>query len=132
MSITGTVDATGAATWTAERVLALAPDAGSQRAAGGLGRDEAAVHPQRSLLVRALGTGALPVEADLALRTALPGDRYLLCSDGLSAVVDRDTLHNALGTPAEPQAVVRRLIELAYEHGAPDNIACVVADVVAA
>jgi len=53
---------------------------------GGLGRDEAAVHPQRSLLVRALGTGALPVEADLALRTALPGDRYLLCSDGLSAV----------------------------------------------
>jgi serine/threonine protein phosphatase PrpC len=58
---------------------------------GKLDRDEAAAHPQRALLVRALG-GGQHVEADLALRTALPGDRYLLCSDGLSAVVDRAAL----------------------------------------
>jgi PPM family protein phosphatase len=97
---------------------------------GKLGRDEAAVHPQRALLARAIGGGD-QVEADLALRTALPGDRYLLCSDGLSAVVDRESLHQALAEAGDPEQTVRRLIELAYAHGAPDNIACVVADVVA-
>ena len=51
-------------------------------------RDQAAAHPRRALLMRALGTGTPGVEADLALRTALPGDRYLLCSDGLSAGVN--------------------------------------------
>jgi len=88
---------------------------------------EAAAHPRRALLTRALGAGPQPVEADLALRTALPGDRYLLCSDGLSAVVDRGSLRQALGAD-DPESAARRLIELAYEAGAPDNIACVVAD----
>ena len=68
---------------------------------------------------------------DLALRTALIGDRYLLCSDGLSAVVDRGELHAALSVSAEPEQVAGRLIDLAYAHGGPDNIACVVADAVA-
>jgi serine/threonine protein phosphatase PrpC len=94
---------------------------------GNLDPDQAAAHPQRALLVRALGAGQ-PVEADLALRTALPGDRYLLCSDGLSAVADRPTLHSTLNTPADPEHTVQQLIELAHTHGAPDNIACVVAD----
>lgn len=98
---------------------------------GKLGRHESATHPQRSLLVRALGEGSGQVEADLALRTALVGDRYLLCSDGLSAVVDRGTLHAALGAPADPEDAVQGLIDLAYARGAPDNIACVVADAVA-
>ena len=79
--------------------------------------------------MRALGAGGGPVEADLALRTALPGDRYLLCSDGLHAVVGRDALHGALTEQADPDQAVDRLIELAYTAGAPDNIACVVADV---
>ncbi|MCU7726157.1 MerR family transcriptional regulator [Actinoplanes sp. KI2] len=95
---------------------------------GRLSPSEAAGHPQRALLTRALGAGPQPVEADLALRTALPGDRYLLCSDGLSAVVERASLREALDL-AEPEAAVRRLIEAAYEAGAPDNIACVVAHV---
>ena len=98
---------------------------------GKLSPDEAASHPERALLVRALGAGAGQVEADLALRTALVGDRYLLCSDGLSAVVDRGALHAALSVSAEPEQVAGRLIDLAYAHGAPDNIACVVADAVA-
>jgi serine/threonine protein phosphatase PrpC len=97
---------------------------------GRLGPEEAAMHRQRALLVRALGAGGQQVEADLALRTALAGDRYLLCSDGLSAVVDRAALHTALGEAADPEQVVERLIELAYGEGAPDNIACVVADIV--
>ncbi|NJP34517.1 MerR family transcriptional regulator [Micromonospora thermarum] len=99
---------------------------------GTLGADEAATHPQRALLVRALGAGGTAVEADLALRTAVVGDRYLLCSDGLSAVVDRAELAATLGAAGDPGDAMDRLTELAYEHGAPDNIACVVADVVAA
>ncbi|GAA2191659.1 MerR family transcriptional regulator [Micromonospora lupini] len=97
---------------------------------GRLDRDAAGAHPQRALLVRALGGGE-QVEADLALRTALPGDRYLLCSDGLWAVVDRAALFATLRAAADPQRAVRDLIDAARAAGAPDNIACVVADVVA-
>ena len=99
--------------------------------AGKLDPAQAAAHPQRALLARALGAGG-PVEADLALRTAVVGDRYLLCSDGLSAVVDRAAVHTALQTAGDPEQTVQRLIDLAHASGAPDNIACVVADVVAA
>ncbi|MEU4474909.1 MerR family transcriptional regulator [Micromonospora sp. NPDC023888] len=98
---------------------------------GRLDRDQAAAHPQRAVLVRALG-GGQQVEADLALRTALPGDRYLLCSDGLSAVVDRADLLSTLSAATDPEQAVRTLIGLAEAAGAPDNIACVVADTVAA
>lgn len=100
--------------------------------AGKLDRAQAAAHPQRALLVRALGAGGDEVEADLALRTALPGDRYLLCSDGLSTVVDRDALQAALTESGDPDRAVQRLLDLAHAGGAPDNIACVVADFVAA
>ncbi|TDC35199.1 MerR family transcriptional regulator [Micromonospora sp. 15K316] len=97
---------------------------------GKLSLDQAAIHPRRALLTRALG-GNQPVEADLALRTALADDRYLLCTDGLSAVVDRRDLHTALAEAGEPEPTAQRLIDLAYAAGAPDNIACIVADVVA-
>ncbi|NES14512.1 MULTISPECIES: MerR family transcriptional regulator [Micromonospora] len=102
----------------------------SQVDQGRLTPAEAAAHPQRALLSRALGAGA-PVEADLALRTALVGDRYLLCSDGLSAVVGPAALQAALAGADDPESAVGRLVDLAYAEGAPDNIACVVADVVA-
>jgi serine/threonine protein phosphatase PrpC len=98
--------------------------------AGNLDREQAAAHPQRALLVRALGTGS-PVEPDLALRTALAGDRYLLCSDGLSVVVNRTALQTTLTATSEPQQTVQRLMELAEAEGAPDNVACIVADFVA-
>ena len=98
---------------------------------GKLDRDEAASHPQRALLVRALGAGGNQVEADLALRTALVGDRYLLCSDGLSSVVDRAAIHAALSVAADPEQAVQQLIDHAYAQGSPDNIACVIGDVVA-
>jgi PPM family protein phosphatase len=99
---------------------------------GKLSHNEAATHPQRALLVRALGAAGQQVEADLALRTALAGDRYLLCSDGLCTVLDRQTLHTALNAGAAPEQTLQRLIDLAYAAGAPDNIACVVADIVSA
>ncbi|MBM2616115.1 MerR family transcriptional regulator [Actinoplanes sp. LDG1-06] len=90
---------------------------------GRLSPDEAAGHERRALLVRALGAGD-GVEADLALRTALPGDRYLLCSDGLHTVVPRADLQAALVAAAGPQQVVDRLVTAAREAGATDNIAC--------
>ncbi|GAA1792990.1 MerR family transcriptional regulator [Luedemannella flava] len=97
---------------------------------GQLSADEAASHPQRALLVQALtGTGAIGAP-DLSLHEAVAGDRYLLCSDGVSAVVPRDALRGALAAGDGPEAVVDELVRLAYGAGAPDNIACVVADVV--
>ena len=55
--------------------------------------EEAASHPQRSMLLRALD-GSGEVDPDLSLREAQVGDRYLLCSDGLSAVVTAETMHH--------------------------------------
>ncbi|QSB13136.1 MerR family transcriptional regulator [Natronosporangium hydrolyticum] len=104
----------------------------SQVEHGKLDPREAAAHPRRALLTRALGAGGSPVEVDLALRTAVAGDRYLLCSDGLAAVVDRSALHAALAADVDPEPTAARLVELAYAAGAPDNVACVVADVAAA
>jgi protein phosphatase len=96
---------------------------------GRISPDEAATHPQRSLLLRALD-GSSDVEPDLSLYEAKVGDRYLLCSDGLSGVVSEQTLHRTLATVAEPDDAVRQLIELAIKGGGPDNITCIVADVV--
>jgi serine/threonine protein phosphatase PrpC len=96
--------------------------------AGKLTPAEAAAHPQRALLTRALGAGGDDVEADVSVRTAVAGDRYLLCSDGLHAVVDHDALRATLVDAATAEEAVRRLVEAAEGAGAPDNIACVVAD----
>jgi serine/threonine protein phosphatase PrpC len=96
---------------------------------GRLSPAEAASHPQRSLLLRALQGGG-GVAADLQLHEARLGDRYLLCSDGLSAVVPSEAVHHALTSIPDPDDVVRRLVELANESGGPDNVTCVIADVV--
>jgi PPM family protein phosphatase len=90
---------------------------------GKLAASEVAGHPQRALLVRALGWGD-GVEADLALRTVVAGDRYLLCSDGLHTVVPRETLQSVLTSASAPDEAVEQLIAAAREAGAPDNIAC--------
>jgi len=66
---------------------------------------------------------------DLTVRELAPGDRYLLCSDGLSGVVDEETIAGVLETETDPAAAVSRLIGLATERGGPDNITLVIADV---
>jgi len=96
---------------------------------GRISPDEAATHPQRSLLLRALD-GTSEAEPDLSIREARLGDRYLLCSDGLSGVVSEETLHRTLAAVAEPEDAVLQLVELAIRGGGPDNITCIVADVV--
>ncbi len=96
---------------------------------GRITQEEAASHPQRSILLRALD-GSGEVDPDLQDREAQLGDRYLLCSDGLSTVVSAETLHHTLSTIDDPEDVVRQLIDLANRGGGPDNITCVVADVI--
>src|SRR5580698_1992378 len=96
---------------------------------GRISADDVSTHPQRSLLLRALD-GRSIAEPDLSVHEAQPGDRYLLCSDGLSGVVSDETLRDTLASIAEPEAVTRQLIELALLGGGPDNITCIVADVI--
>jgi serine/threonine protein phosphatase PrpC len=94
---------------------------------GRLTEEEASSHPQRSLILHALN-GA-DVEPDLSIREVRIGDRYLLCSDGLSDVVSPDTLLEALQLP-DPHESADRLVELALRAGGPDNVTCIVADVI--
>lgn len=89
--------------------------------------EEAHSHPQRSLIMRAL-TGH-DVEPALNIREAQVGDRYLLCSDGLSDPVSTETIREALQIPDVDESALR-LIELALRSGGPDNVTVVVADIV--
>ncbi|MDT0267138.1 protein phosphatase 2C domain-containing protein [Streptomyces sp. DSM 44915] len=95
---------------------------------GRITEEEATTHPQRSLLMRALGS-ADRIEADLSIREVRAGDRYLVCSDGLSGVVSLETMRDTMIAQAVPQDTVRELIELALRGGGPDNITCIIADV---
>jgi len=90
--------------------------------------EEALTHPRRSVLMRALSTDH-PPEPDLDRVEIHAGDRFLLCSDGVTAVLDDEALREQTAT-GEPEEVVARLIELANERGGPDNITAIVADVV--
>jgi len=96
---------------------------------GRISADDVSTHPQRSLLLRALD-GRSAAEPDLSVHDAQVGDRYLLCSDGLSGVVSDETLRDTMADIEDPEAVTRQLIELALHGGGPDNITCIVADVV--
>ena len=91
--------------------------------------EEATTHPQRSLVTRALD-GRAGLELDLSVHDARVGDRYLLCSDGLTGPVPSlSALASALGG-GPPQEAVDRLVSLALRGGGPDNITVLVADVV--
>jgi protein phosphatase len=97
---------------------------------GRLSPAQAATHPNRSLVMRALQSGT-DSEPDLSVLEAQAGDRYLLCSDGLSDVVtSEETLRDTLIQITDRNQVVEQLINLALRGGGPDNITCIVADVV--
>ena len=90
--------------------------------------DEANTHPQRSWITNALD-GRPDIELDLSIRDVRVGDRYLVCSDGLSSYVSEQTIAEALGS-GDPQAACDQLVDLALRAGGLDNITCIVADIV--
>ena len=97
---------------------------------GRLTREQARQHPQRSVLLRVLGDAEGEVQLDESIREAVPGDRWLLCSDGLSGPVSAETIKDVLGGVADPGAAADELIDLAERAGGPDNITAVVFDVI--
>lgn len=98
---------------------------------GRITEEEASTHPQRSVVTRVL-TGSEGDEPDLGAREARLGDRYLLCSDGLSGFVALDTIEEILAGGTPPGRAAEDLVSLAMRAGAPDNVTVVVADVVEA
>ncbi|WP_018217830.1 PP2C family protein-serine/threonine phosphatase [Salinispora vitiensis] len=93
---------------------------------GRISAEEASSHPQRSLLTRALD--GRDIDAEYSVRQVLAGDRYLICSDGLSGVVSAETIVETMREYADPQQCVERLVQLALRGGGPDNITVIVAD----
>ena len=98
---------------------------------GKITEGEVSSHPQRFLLLQALD-GQHDFEPDLQFHDARSGDRYLLSSDGLHATVAADAIARVLVEVADPDQAAADLIKLAMDGGAPDNVTCIVADIVPA
>lgn len=92
--------------------------------------EEAEHHPNRNVVLRILGDSQADVTPDETMREAVLGDRWLLCSDGLSGVVSPETIGSVLAEIKDPGECAEELIRLALRAGGPDNVTCVVADVV--
>jgi len=92
--------------------------------------EEALVHPRRSVLMRVLGDFQDDPEIDIALYEAKVGDRWMLCSDGLSGVVPPDVMERILTSNVPTEEAAELLVGEALEFGAPDNVTVVITDVV--
>ncbi|UTA48688.1 protein phosphatase 2C domain-containing protein [Simiduia sp. 21SJ11W-1] len=95
------------------------------RASGEISEQQAATHPKKHVLTRALGA---PDEFDFsaALHRTQPGDRYVLCSDGVSNALSSADWRRCLAQPAAPAVIARALIAAAKQRGADDNVSAVV------
>jgi len=88
---------------------------------------EARIHPQRNVILRALGVSG-ELEVDLDIVDAAPGDRLLLCSDGLSGFVEDAELEAIVTLASGPEERCRKLVDAALEQGGTDNITVIVID----
>ncbi|MFZ1381337.1 MAG: protein phosphatase 2C domain-containing protein [Scrofimicrobium sp.] len=91
---------------------------------------QAETHPKRNVVMNVLGDTPGPVVSDATVREAVEGDRWLLCSDGLSGVVSDETIANTLSTIEDLDECADELVTYALRAGGPDNITVVLADVV--
>ncbi|MFD1720477.1 PP2C family protein-serine/threonine phosphatase [Amnibacterium endophyticum] len=91
--------------------------------------EEAAVHPRRSVLMRVLGDVDHAPEIDTSVIATLPGDRWILCSDGLSSYVPEEEIHAVLNGAEDARRAAGALVGAALEHGAPDNVTVIVVDI---
>jgi serine/threonine protein phosphatase PrpC len=96
---------------------------------GRISEEEATTHPQRNIVTRALGLSS-EVEVDVFEFDVAHGDRFLLCSDGLSNEVPFDVIAEQLVDAADPELAAQNLLDLAVAHGGRDNISVVVFDVI--
>lgn len=96
---------------------------------GRITEEEAMVHPRRSVLMRVLGDVDASPEIDTLILATRPGDRWLICSDGLSGVVKNDDLLAALASKDAPKQVADRLVKQSLDAGAPDNVTVVILDI---
>jgi protein phosphatase len=96
---------------------------------GELTEDEAAVHPHRHILTRALGVST-DVAVDIWRIQPVRGDRYLLCSDGLTNELGPSQISEVLSSVGDPKRAAELLVQAARTHGGSDNITVVVVDVV--
>jgi protein phosphatase len=96
---------------------------------GQLTDEEAAIHPQRNIVTRALGIDA-DVSVDSSTVVPYTGDRFLLCSDGLFDEITADQITATLRRLADPADAASELVRQANEHGGRDNVTCVVVDIV--
>jgi protein phosphatase len=96
---------------------------------GRLTPEEALVHPRRNVLMRVLGDVAGSVDVDTAVLDTEPGDRWMLCSDGLCGYATENAIANVLKSEPDAAKAAGKLINLALERGAPDNVTVVIAGV---
>jgi PPM family protein phosphatase len=96
---------------------------------GRITAEEAAVHPRRSVLMRVLGDVDAAPEIDTAIHEVHAGDRWVLCSDGLSSYVNEEKIASILQTVRTAQGAADRLVKESLDHGAPDNVTVVITDI---
>jgi serine/threonine protein phosphatase PrpC len=94
---------------------------------GEISQEEAETHPQRSVLTRALGVDTV-VDVDDDTVQVRPGDRLLLCTDGLTSMVSEEEIEEVLRTVPDPLDAAQRLVRMANEAGGVDNTTVVVLD----
>lgn len=99
---------------------------------GRITEEEALVHPRRNVLLRVIGDTNEPPQLDFQVLVAKPGDRWMMCSDGLNGYVSDAIIHMNLSSEQSAEEVVDLLIGEALEAGAPDNVTVVVVDTVPA
>lgn len=96
---------------------------------GRITAEEALVHPRRNVLMRVLGDYDGSVDIDSTIVDTEPGDRWLLCSDGLCGFVPEQAITQVLATEPDAAKAAERLIEMTLERGAPDNVTIVIVGV---
>jgi protein phosphatase len=97
-------------------------------ATGQITEQEARTHEQRNVIYRTMGDRA-EVEADTSVQALAPGDRLLLCSDGLCGQVEDEVMKQIVWAAATPQAACDALVDAANAAGGPDNITAVLIEV---
>ncbi|WP_306233547.1 PP2C family protein-serine/threonine phosphatase [Agrococcus beijingensis] len=97
--------------------------------AGRITREEAEHHPRRNVVMRVLGNVETNPEIDTMVEETFPGDRWLVCSDGLSSYVDEERIRAILEQGLDTPSTVQRLVNESLSRGAPDNVTVVLVDI---